>query len=148
MSYTNGTTPAEDLKGILVALITPFTPDKRQINVSALHQHVNRLIDAGVHGLVPGGSTGEFTVLSIPERKQLVEESVKAAAGRVPVVAGIGDLSTERTCELASHAAQVGAAATMVVPPFYDALTVDGLHEYLDEISSASKLPIMYYNSK
>jgi dihydrodipicolinate synthase/N-acetylneuraminate lyase len=75
-----------------------------------------------------------------------VEESVKAAAGRVPVVAGVGDLSTERTVELAKHAAQVGAAAIMVVPPFYDALSLEQLHDYLDEIYADSGLPICYYN--
>ena len=135
-----------ELKGILVALITPYTPDKKQIDVAALYSHINRLIDAGVHGLVPGGSTGEFTVLSIAERKLLLEETLKAAAGRVPIVAGIGDLSTERTVELAVHAAKLGAAATMVVPPFYDAPSIDQLHDYLDEIYEASKLPIVYYN--
>jgi dihydrodipicolinate synthase/N-acetylneuraminate lyase len=135
-----------ELKGILVALVTPFTSDKKHIDVGALHSHINRMIDAGVHGLVPGGSTGEFTVLSVAERKQLVEESVKAAAGRVPVVAGVGDLSTERTVELAKHAAQVGAAAIMVVPPFYDALSLEELHDYLDEIYADSGLPICYYN--
>jgi dihydrodipicolinate synthase/N-acetylneuraminate lyase len=137
---------ATELRGILVALITPFTSDKKHIDVAALHSHVNRMIDAGIHGLVPGGSTGEFTVLSMSERKQLVEETVKAAAGRVPVVAGIGDLSTERTVEFAAHAARLGVAATMVVPPFYDALSVEQLHDYLDEIWKASKLPIVYYN--
>jgi len=135
-----------ELKGILVALITPFTADKSQIDEEALKAHIDRLVDAGVHGLVPGGSTGEFTVLSIAERKQLVELCVKFAADRIPVVAGIGDLSTERTVDLAAHAAKAGAAATMVVPPFYDALTLEQLHEYLDEVHKASNIPIVYYN--
>lgn len=138
--------PQSDLKGILVALITPFTPDKKQIDFNALDEHINRLIDTGVHGLVPGGSTGEFTVLSVEERKALVEGCVKSAAGRVPVVAGIGDLSTERAVELAVHAAKAGAAAAMVVPPFYDALSLDQLHDFLGEIHQSSGLPIVYYN--
>ena len=140
-----GSAPAE-LTGILVALVTPFTPDERRIDFGALDQHVNRLIKAGVHGLVPGGSTGEFTVLSIEERKQLVEACIKSAAGRVPVVAGVGDLSTERTVELAVHAAKAGAASVMVVPPFYDALSMDQLKDFLGEIHQACGLPLCYYN--
>lgn len=144
-THTNGG-PSQELRGILCALVTPFTADKRSIDVSTLDAHIKRLLDAGVHGLVPGGSTGEFTVLSTEERKQLIEATVKSAAGRVPVVAGIGELSTERAVDLAIHAAKAGAAAVMVVPPFYDALSVEQLHEYLNEIYQACKLPIVYYN--
>ncbi|KAF7191936.1 4-hydroxy-tetrahydrodipicolinate synthase [Pseudocercospora fuligena] len=140
-----GSAPTE-LTGILVALVTPFTQDKKQIDFDALDQHVNSLIQAGVHGLVPGGSTGEFTVLSTEERKQLVEACIKSAAGRVPVVAGVGDLSTERTVELAVHAAKAGAASVMVVPPFYDALSMDQLKDFLGEIHQACNLPLCYYN--
>ncbi|KAH8895672.1 aldolase [Thozetella sp. PMI_491] len=135
-----------NLTGISVALITPFTADQSSIDVPALHEHVNRLIALGVNGIVPGGSTGEFTTLSTEERKQLVEETVRAAAGRVPVVAGIGELSTSKTVDLARHAASAGASAVMVVPPFYDALNLEQLREYFSEINSASGLPIMYYH--
>lgn len=138
--------PSAELGGIMVALITPYTSDQTQIDVQALHQHINRLIEAGVHGLVPGGSTGEFTVLSVEERKILVEECVKAAAGRVPIVAGIGDLSTHRAVQLAVHASKAGASALMVVPPFYDALNLDQLKEFLGEIHQESGLDLVYYN--
>ncbi|KAL1847817.1 hypothetical protein Daus18300_013806 [Diaporthe australafricana] len=134
------------LKGIMVALYTPFTADQSAIDVEALEQHIQNLVKAGVHGLVPGGSTGEFTTLTIEERKQLVEVSVKSAAGKVPVVAGIGALSTKEGVELAKHAAEAGAAALMVVPPFYDAPSVEELHELLAELHSVSNLPIMFYN--
>ncbi|KAL1861888.1 hypothetical protein Plec18170_000711 [Paecilomyces lecythidis] len=135
-----------DLKGILVALITPFTDDGSKIDEARLAAHINHLIDAGIHGLVPGGSTGEFTVLSTDERKQLTELSVKYAAGRVPVVAGTGATSTQEAVELSKHAAQVGAAAVMVVPPYYDAVTYEILRDMMAEIHEASKLPILYYN--
>ena len=82
---------------------------------------VERLIGAGVGGLVPGGSTGEFTTLTNAERRLLIEVTVEAAAGRVPVVAGTGALSTRETVELSVHAEQAGAAAVMIIPPFYDA---------------------------
>jgi 4-hydroxy-tetrahydrodipicolinate synthase len=134
------------LHGILVALITPFTDDKTRIDESRLESHINHLIAAGIHGLVPGGSTGEFTTMSVAERKQLTELCVKYAAGRIPVVAGTGATSTAEAVELAVHAAKAGAAAVMVVPPFYDPVNLEQLTEMFGEIHTASGLPIMYYN--
>ncbi|KAJ5133511.1 hypothetical protein N7448_001462 [Penicillium atrosanguineum] len=135
-----------DLGGIMVALITPFTDDKTKIDESRLQAHIEHLIKAGVHGLVPGGSTGEFTTMSTAERKQLTELCVKFAAGRIPVVAGTGSTSSAEAVELSVHAAQVGAAAVMVVPPFYDPVNLEQLHEIMSEIHTESKLPIMFYN--
>ncbi len=135
-----------DLTGILVALVTPFTADGSEIDAGALEAHIDRMINAGVHGLVPGGSSGEFTTLTLEERKQLTELTVKAAGGRVPVVAGTGALSTKDAIDLAAHAAQVGASALMVVPPFYDAPDLGTLKELLREIYAASGLAIMFYN--
>jgi len=135
-----------DLTGVLVALITPFTADGAEIDATALEAHVERLVQEGAHGLVPGGSTGEFTTLTLDERKQLTELVVKAASGRVPVVAGTGALSTRDAIDLAVHAAQAGADALMVVPPFYDAVELSTFKELLREIYSASQLPIMFYN--
>lgn len=135
-----------DLGGIMVALITPFTDDKTKIDESRLEAHIEHLIKAGVHGLVPGGSTGEFTTMSTAERKQLTELCVKFAAGRVPVVAGTGSTSSAEAVELSVHAAKVGAVAVMVVPPFYDPVNLEQLHEIMSEIHTASKLPIMFYN--
>jgi 4-hydroxy-tetrahydrodipicolinate synthase len=137
---------SSSLHGILVALITPFTDDKSAIDESRLESHINRLITAGIHGLVPGGSTGEFTTMTLAERKQLTELCVKYAAGRIPVVAGTGATSTAEAVELAVHAKQAGAAAVMVVPPFYDPVNLEQLTEMFGEIHEASGLPIMYYN--
>ena len=135
------------LNGILVALITPFTDDGSKIDETRLKAHIDRLIDAGVHGLVPGGSTGEFAALTLEERKQLTELCVEYAAGRVPVVAGTGSTSTREAVDLARHAAHAGAAALMVVPPFYDPVNFEQLSEMLREIHDASgSLPIVYYN--
>jgi 4-hydroxy-tetrahydrodipicolinate synthase len=135
-----------DLTGILVALVTPFTADGSEIDAAALERHVDRLVAAGVHGLVPGGSTGEFVALTFDERKQLTELCVKAAAGRVPVIAGTGALTTRETVELSRHAAETGASALMIVPPFYDALNVEQLRQLLRDAYEASQLPIVYYN--
>lgn len=136
----------KDLSGILVAIVTPWKNDTKEINAEAYKQHIDRLIDAGVHGIVAGGSTGEFSAMTTAERKQMVELCIEYAAGRVPVVAGTGALTTKDCLELAEHASQVGADALMVVPPFYDPVNIDQLHELLSEIGSISNLPLMYYN--
>lgn len=138
--------PPKDLSGILVAIVTPFTDDGSQIDKERLRQHIDHIISAGCHGLVPGGSTGEFTALSTAERKELIELCIEYAGGRVPVVAGTGALSTKDCLELATHASKAGAAALMVVPPFYDPVSYEQLEELMSEISAASNLPIMYYN--
>jgi dihydrodipicolinate synthase/N-acetylneuraminate lyase len=114
---------SEPFHGVLPALVTPFTDDGSAIDADALGAIVDRLIGAGVGGLVPGGSTGEFTTLTHAERRELVELTVAAAAGRVPVVAGTGALSTRETVELSVHAERAGAATVMIVPPFYEALS-------------------------
>ena len=132
--------------GVLPALITPFTADGRAIDAGALGAIVERLVAAGVGGLVPGGSTGEFTTLSHAERRHLIEVTVEVAAGRVPVVAGTGALSTGETVELSVHAERAGAAAVMVVPPFYDALSWRELQAHYGAVADAISVPIMYYN--
>jgi 4-hydroxy-tetrahydrodipicolinate synthase len=137
---------SEPFHGVLAALITPFTEDGSAIDTGALAALVERLIGAGVGGLVPGGSTGEFTTLTHAERRHLVEATVAAAAGRVPVVAGTGALSTRETVELSVHAEHTGAAAVMIVPPFYDALSWRELLAHYTAVAVAIDIPIMYYN--
>ena len=112
----------------------------------ALAENVDRLVAAGVGGLVPGGSTGEFTTLSNAERRQLTEVTIEAAAGRVPVVPGTGALSTRETVELSVHAERAGAAAVMVVPPFYDAPRWPELLAHYEAVADAISIPIVYYN--
>ena len=138
--------PLQDLHGILVALITPFTDGGHTVDDKRLEAHVQHMIKAGVHGLVPGGSTGEFTAMTVDERKHLLELCVQYANGKVPVVARIGALSTKECLDLASHAAKAGASALMVVPPFYDPVNCGQLKELMAEIHAASNLSIMYYN--
>jgi 4-hydroxy-tetrahydrodipicolinate synthase len=132
--------------GVFPALITPFTPDGSAVDGEALAALVDRLISAGVGGLVPGGSTGEFTMLSHSERRELVEPTIAAAAGCVPVVAGTGALSTEETIELRVHAERTGADAVMVVPPFYEALSWRELLAHYSAVAERISIPIMYYN--
>jgi 4-hydroxy-tetrahydrodipicolinate synthase len=135
-----------EFHGVLPALLTPFTEDGSEIDTAALVANVERLIDAGVGGLVPGGSTGEFTTLTNAERKLLVETVATATDGRVPIVAGTGALSTRETVELSVHAEQAGAAAVMIIPPFYDAPSWRELKAHFGAVAEAISIPIMYYN--
>jgi 4-hydroxy-tetrahydrodipicolinate synthase len=135
-----------DFHGVLPALITPFTEDGTDVDADALAAIVDRLVGAGVAGLVPGGSTGEFTTLSTAERHAVIEVTLEAAAGRVPVVAGTGALSTRETVGLSLHAERAGAAAVMVVPPFYEALGWRELLAHYRAVAEAISIPIMYYN--
>ena len=134
------------LKGILVAVTTPFTADGSAVDEEVLISQADRLIDAGVHGLVPCGTTGEFTTLRPAEYRRVIELYVSAAAGRVPVIAGVGSLSTQGAVDLAQHAERVGADAVMLVPPFYDPLDFPSLKAFLSAVAEAISLPIVYYN--
>ncbi|BAK35426.1 dihydrodipicolinate synthase [Microlunatus phosphovorus NM-1] len=135
-----------EIRGILAAVVTPFTADGSAIDEDNLRAQVDRLVEAGIHALVPTGSTGEFASLSLDEHKRVIELYVEAAAGRVPVIAGIGGLTNQITIELAKHAKQVGADALMVVPPFYEPLGFEDVKFFLTSVSEAAGLPIVYYN--
>ncbi|HZB75286.1 MAG TPA: dihydrodipicolinate synthase family protein [Solirubrobacteraceae bacterium] len=139
-------TDRTEFHGVLPALITPFSDDGARFDEDALARLVDRLIAGGVGGLVPGGSTGEFTTLTHDERKRLAEVSIESAAGRVPVVVATGALSTQETVELSVHAERAGAAAVMIVPPFYDALGWPELLAHYRAVAARIRIPIMYYN--
>lgn len=135
-----------ELRGILAAVTTPFTSDASQIDERTLRTQVDRLVTAGIHGLVPTGTTGEFTTLSPEEYRRVIELYVEAAAGRVPVIAGIGALSTQGAIGLAQHAEKVGADAIMLVPPFYDPLDFPTLKAFLSAVAGSISIPVVYYN--
>ncbi len=135
-----------ELRGILAAVPTPFTADAAQVDESALRELVDWLIGAGVDGLVPTGTTGEFMTLTPEESRRVIELYVEAAAGRVPVVAGVGALATADAIALAQHAEKAGADAVMVVPPFYGPLDFETLKAFLTDVSDAIGLSIVYYN--
>ena len=134
------------LTGILAAVPTPFTADGAAVDEVALAALVDRLVAAGIHGLVPCGTTGEFTSLSPEEHRRVIELYVSAAAGRVPVVAGVGSMTTAGAIDLVQHSERVGADAVMLVPPFYDPLDFATLKVFLAEVAAATSLPIVYYN--
>jgi 4-hydroxy-tetrahydrodipicolinate synthase len=134
------------LRGILSAMCTPFTSDGRQVDEGALRDLVDGTIAAGVHGLIPCGSTGEFATLTTEERKRVAEVVVDQARGRVPVAPHVGSTSTAVAVELARHAEQVGADAVMAVNPFYEPLSLDEVFGYFQDISDAVSIPIVVYN--
>ncbi|HEY5854595.1 MAG TPA: 4-hydroxy-tetrahydrodipicolinate synthase [Aldersonia sp.] len=133
------------LHGVLTALATPFAADG-SIDHTALRRLVERSIDGGVDGVVACGSTGEFAALTGTERRQLVETVVDQAAGRVPVVAQTGAVSTTEAVELSRHAEAAGASVLMVVTPYYETLTLDETLTYLRTVADAVTIPIMLYN--
>jgi 4-hydroxy-tetrahydrodipicolinate synthase len=133
-------------RGILAATVTPFTPDRGTVDYAKIPALVDYLIDAGVGGLVPCGSTGEFAHMTTDERKLVVEAFVNAARRRVPVIAHTGALTTSETIELSRHAEAAGASALMVVPPYYEKLAWDELHNHYATVAQSVQIPIVLYN--
>jgi 4-hydroxy-tetrahydrodipicolinate synthase len=137
---------ARDLRGILSALCTPFTSDGSQVDEAGFRDLIEGTIKAGVHGLIPCGSTGEFPALSTEERKRVTEIAVEQARGRVPVAPHVGSTSTAVAVDLARHAERAGADAVMAVNPYYEPLSPAELQGYFQDISDAVNIPIMIYN--
>ena len=133
------------ITGIQVALVTPFHADG-SIDDSGIAHHVDRMVEAGIHGLVPLGTTGEFTTMTHDERRHVTDAVIEAAAGRAKVLPHTGAQSTEETIELSRHAQQAGAAGVMIVPPYYDPLRLNELHAHLRAVGEAIDIPIVYYN--
>jgi 4-hydroxy-tetrahydrodipicolinate synthase len=134
------------MTGVHVALATPFTEDF-QLDEAALARHAEQMVDRGLHGLVTCGSTGEFAALTVPERKRVTEITLQAAGRRVPVIAHTGATRTADAIDLARHAAEHGAAAMLVVQPFYEPPTSEEVTHYYEQISCAApELPIIVYN--
>jgi len=132
-------------KGSLVALITPMREDG-SIDEKAYAEFVDWQIKEGTQGVVPVGTTGESPTLSHEEHNKVVAWCVEAANGRVPVVAGAGSNSTAEAIALARHAQEVGADAVLVVTPYYNKPTQEGLYQHFKAINDAIGIPIIIYN--
>jgi len=131
-------------RGSFTALITPFkggTVDER-----AFQQLVEWQIAEGTHGLVPVGTTGESPTLSHDEHKRVVEVVIDAARGRLPIIAGTGSNATSEAIDLTAHAKQAGAAAALVVNPYYNRPTQEGLYRHFRAVAEAVDIPIIVYN--
>jgi 4-hydroxy-tetrahydrodipicolinate synthase len=132
------------LKGSMPALVTPFR--NGELDLETLKKLVEWHVGEGSNGLVPVGTTGESPTLTHREHEQVVEEVVKAAAGRIPVVAGAGSNNTIESIRLARHAEKVGADAILVVTPYYNKPTQRGLIAHFTAIHDCCELPIIIYN--
>ncbi len=131
-------------KGSIVALITPFRDGK--VDEKAFQSFVDWQITQGTEAVVPCGTTGESPTLSHTEHKRVVELCVEVAKGRVPVIAGSGSNSTEEAIDLTRHAKSAGADAALVVTPYYNKPTQEGLYQHYKAINDAVDLPVIIYN--
>ena len=131
-------------RGAIPALVTPFVDGA--VDEAAFRRLVERQIAGGVGGLVPVGTTGETATLSHDEHRRVVEICVEVAAGRVPVIAGAGSNSTEEAIELMRHAKTVGADGALVVSPYYNRPSQEGIYQHYAALNEAVQLPILVYN--
>jgi len=131
-------------KGSLVALITPFRDGG--VDENAFQEHVAWQVGQGTHGLVPCGTTGESPTLGDDEHKRVIALCVEAAKGKAPVIAGSGTNSTEHTIELTRQAKAAGADAALIVCPYYNKPTQEGLFQHFKAVHDAVDLPIIIYN--
>src|SRR6201989_2706004 len=137
-------TAKTSFRGSFTALVTPFR--NGGVDEAAFRGLVDWQIAEGTNGLVPVGTTGESPTLSHEEHKRVVEWCVDEAKGRVPVVAGSGSNSTEEAIDLSRHAEQAGADAVLVVTPYYNKPTQEGLYQHFKAIDEAISIPIIIYN--
>jgi 4-hydroxy-tetrahydrodipicolinate synthase len=131
--------------GLMPAMVTPFD-ERGELDLEATEAVIERFIEAGVSGISPLGSTGEASHLTSDERKRFAEEVVRLAAGRVPVVIGVGFSGTRETEELARHAQEAGADAVLVVSPFYWKVGEEALFRHFATVAEAVDIPVVIYN--
>ncbi len=131
-------------KGSMTALVTPFRDGR--VDEKALKALIEFQIENGTDGLVPCGTTGESATLSHDEHDRVIELTIEAAAGRVPVIAGTGSNSTAETIRLTRHAEAAGASAALIITPYYNKPTQEGLYEHYKKVAGEVSLPIILYN--
>ncbi len=131
-------------KGSIPAVITPFIDD--EVDYDSLAKILNFLIDNRSHGLVPCGTTGESPTLSHEEHKKIIEETIRIADKRVPVIAGTGSNNTLEAVEFTAHAEKSGADAALIVTPYYNKPTQSGMYEHFKIIADKTNIPIIIYN--
>ena len=135
-----------ELRGIFAAMCTPFDGSGERIVKDVYTDHIDRLIEAGLHGLVLCSGTGEYAYLRPEERKFLIEAGARHVDGRVPTIAQTTALSTACALELAKHAEGAGASAVMIMPPFLEAPNESGVLYHYETIARAISIPIVMYN--
>jgi len=134
-------------RGVIPAIPTPFTGDGAQVDEEALRRIVRYVVDAGVHGIMTTGGTGEFPHLSREERRRVAEIVADETAGAVPIFAGTAACSTLEAIALMEDAAAAGADAAILVPPFYFPLPDEMLRSFFEDVAAARVLPVVVYNN-
>ena len=131
-------------KGSIVALITPFKDDRLDEDnyINLIHHHLKN----GTHGLVPGGTTGESPTLSHEEHKKIIKLSIKECKNKIPVIAGTGSNSTSEAIELSIFAEKAGSDGLLIVTPYYNKPTQEGLYQHYKKINDNVGTPIIIYN--
>jgi 4-hydroxy-tetrahydrodipicolinate synthase len=136
--------PQPYFKGAITALVTPFRDGR--VDEDAFVALVERQLAAGIHAVVPVGTTGETSTLSHDEHKRVVELCVQVVRGRVPVIAGAGSNSTDEAIEFTRHAKAVGADGALLVSPYYNRPSQEGIYRHYAAVNDAVQLPILVYN--
>jgi 4-hydroxy-tetrahydrodipicolinate synthase len=135
-----------DLSGAFTALVTPFTQDGSAIDWDAFDRLVQSQLDGGIRGLVPCGTTGETPTLSDAEQRELIQRCAELARGKLPVMAGTGSNSTKKTIEISRAALEAGADAVMVVMPYYNKPSQEGMFRHVQMVAAAVDAPVVLYN--
>jgi 4-hydroxy-tetrahydrodipicolinate synthase len=133
--------------GVIPAIPTPFTPDGASVDEAALRSVVRHVVDAGVHGIMTTGGTGEFPHLSREERRRVTEAVVSETAGAVPIFAGTAACSTWEAIALGEDAAAAGADAAILTPPFYFRIPDEQLFGHFADVAASGALPVVVYNN-
>ncbi|NOR10147.1 MAG: 4-hydroxy-tetrahydrodipicolinate synthase, partial [Desulfovibrionaceae bacterium] len=131
-------------RGAFVAIVTPFIDG--QVDEQGLKDLIEFQIENGTHGIVPCGTTGESATMSHEEHHLVVELTIKTVNGRVPVLAGTGSNATQETIELTRHAKEAGADGALVITPYYNKPSQEGLYQHFKSVAEAVDIPMILYN--
>jgi 4-hydroxy-tetrahydrodipicolinate synthase len=132
-------------RGMIAALPTPFNSDE-SINFAAYKKLIDHLVENKMHCLLAAGSTGEYRTMTMEERKSVIKAACEYAAGRIPVIAGTGMYTARETIELTNYAAGCGADCGLVLPPYYQKTSRQGIIDFFKEIAAGSEIGIVIYN--
>lgn len=134
------------LRGVYVVLVTPFKSASK-VDITGLKANISWLVDQGIHGVIPLGSTGEFASLATDQTKLILDATMEVVNGRIPVVVGVGAETTESTISNVRSACAIGAAGVLAIPPWYYTPDPDELVEHYRRIGESSTVPVMIYNN-
>ncbi len=134
------------LRGAMTAVVTPFKDDVTQVDWEAFEKLIAAQLDGKINGLVPCGTTGETPTLSDAEQREVIQRTAKLAKGKVPIVAGTGSNDTKKSITASKAALEAGADAVMIVMPYYNKPSQEGMYQHVTQIASAVGCPIILYN--